>query len=102
MSADNWAECPRCIQVEAARITKMKTSVNENYGKVPMDEFEDMRAELETIIHKFNQGMNHTFREDYEFYGVESGTLEISYRGNCTVCGLTHKISESRKLNLES
>ena len=26
-----------------------------------------------------------TFREDYEFYGAETGTLHISYSGHCSV-----------------
>jgi hypothetical protein len=38
-----------------------------------------------------------TFREDYEFYGGETGTLEISYHGQCTDCGLTLHVSEKRE-----
>lgn len=50
MSADNWAECPRCV------------------------------ANLDADAR--------TFREDYEIYGAETGTVTVSYRGECQRCNL--------------
>jgi hypothetical protein len=36
-----------------------------------------------------------TFREDYEFYGAETGEVTARYRGRCTVCGLSGQIDHS-------
>jgi hypothetical protein len=30
-----------------------------------------------------------TFREDYEIYGAETGTVKVYYGGSCENCGLT-------------
>ncbi len=72
MSADNWAECPKC-KVE------LKKKRRELYGNVPESEY---LAELDKIK---NQEVN-TMREDYEVYTDASGSFIVSYSCFCEVC----------------
>lgn len=46
---------------------------------------------------KYNGGGEYNFREDYEFYGAESGTLKFYYSGLCSDCGLSLVLSEHRE-----
>jgi len=56
------------------------------YGKVPVKAFDAARAKLGAAPET-----DHTFREDYEFYGAEEGTVTAHYGGRCTECGLNVK-----------
>ncbi len=83
MSADNWAICPRCLHEAQAAATAERERVQALYGQVELEEFEKQRAALsEPDDESFR-----TFREDYEIYDAETGTVQIDYRGGCTRCG---------------
>lgn len=86
MSADNWAICPRCRARAAAVKDALIAKLAEAYGKVPVEEFDALRAEAEEPLHLENL---QTFREDYEFYGAEDGVVTASYSGSCKTCGLS-------------
>lgn len=64
MSASNWAPCPACVAKERAKI---------ELAGLPPDDCVDP--------YKFE-----TFREDYEIYGAEDGTIVVDYSGWCQVC----------------
>lgn len=88
MSASNWQVCPRCLdrahtsrEAEVARVDAM-------YGRVPVEEFDAAREAIPDVDPR--QMM--TFREDYEFYGAETGKVNARYEGRCTTCGLTASI----------
>lgn len=83
MGADNWAPCPQCIEKAEADYASKVARVYALYGKVTVDEFDALRAELKPVS---NNGY-FTFREDYEIY-TEEGVLRIDYSGGCSVCGL--------------
>lgn len=83
MSADNWAVCPRCRDRARASREALFNEAAAAYGKVSADEYEALRARASEPIIAVE-----TFREDYEFYGVEDGTITASYSGSCTVCHL--------------
>lgn len=85
MSADNWAVCPRCEQHRQSQLKSERAAVASLYGTVPVEEFDAARTAFAAVE---AEPPARTFREDYEFYGVEEGTLCISYRGGCNVCGL--------------
>lgn len=88
MSADNWTHCPRCRARGEAEYTKRKDGVLGLYGTVSVEEFDVLRAGLA----EFRTGLDNareTFREDYEFYGAESGEVVASYSGSCSKCGLS-------------
>ena len=97
MSADNWAQCPRCLRKHQTELDEARAALDAAYGNVPVAEFDTMR---ETLAKREQGGIDNTFREDYEFYGVEEGTLHISYSGGCNVCGLSLKVNEERPLDV--
>lgn len=98
MSADNWAQCPKCLAEAAEEIEAMEKNVRDAYGNVDVDTFDDMRNDLATLCDAQNEyNFKRTFREDYEFYGADEGALHISYRGGCTVCDCSLTIDETRK-----
>lgn len=97
MSADNWAECPRCIFNDRYEVAQLEHKLNEIYGNVPIQDYEALRNQIEELQYEQdNNRRTETFREDYEFYGAETGTLKISYSGCCTKCGLKLQFEEER------
>lgn len=98
MSADNWAICPRCEANRQASIRVVEEGVAAAYGVVSVEEFDRMRADLEA---RRAAEPEHTFREDYEFWGVEEGVIKASYRGGCSACGLAHAFAIEQPLDLD-
>lgn len=98
MSADNWADCPRCKVIREAALTERERAVENAYGKVPVAEFDAMRAELERDA---NTLIDPTFREDYEIYGAEDGVVKVRYQGRCKDCGLSLKFEHDHPLNVD-
>jgi hypothetical protein len=39
-----------------------------------------------------------TFREDYEIYGAEDGTVTVTYSGSCQSCGLSLSFRDDREI----
>lgn len=85
MSADNWAECPRCRYNEETRVAELQMRATKAYGVLSVEDFDAMRAEAAKPI---DENALITFREDYEFYGAEEGDIKIRYAGECMTCGL--------------
>lgn len=91
MSADNWATCPRCKDSKVNRVEELQKEIEEAYGKVSAEEFMRIngqlaQAKLEADKDDWN---DRHFREDYEIYGAEEGTIKVSYSGTCVKCGLS-------------
>ncbi|MEU3476429.1 hypothetical protein [Rhodococcus sp. NPDC006774] len=97
MSADNWAECPKCKRDRETKLAKLDADIASQYGKVTVEAFDELRRRAtEERTAKINL---HTFREDYEI-GVYDGEFYISYTGGCSVCGITHSFKHEAKLDL--
>lgn len=92
MSADNWAQCPRCLAERRAEVARLEANVQEAYGKVPVAEFDALRARADTLG---NAQLEASFREDYEVYGAEDGVVRVDYSGNCQVCSLALKFTHA-------
>lgn len=87
MSADNWAKCPRCQRALDGTVQTFAKRLTDAYGKVPAAEYTELQNKLaEAAVHA-ERGYA-TFREDYEIYGAETGTVTVSYSGSCRECGL--------------
>lgn len=84
MSADNWALCPVCHERASKIKAELRDRVRLTYGRLPIDEWDKLRAEADADI---NVEALHTFREDYEIYGAEDGLVKVSYSGGCKECG---------------
>lgn len=85
MSADNWAQCPRCLGREIKARKDAAAALEAAYGTVPVKEYEQMRRDLPPKACKGNTD----FREDYSVYNDDEGTVTIEYTGACHVCGLS-------------
>lgn len=99
MSADSWANCPRCKDTLVNNVIELEDELRESYGKVALSVYESMQHRLQEARKAAEDGhtgggRNDTFREAYEFYGAETGTLTVSYHGQCTVCDLELSIEE--------
>lgn len=87
MSADNWAQCPRCTKRGREALEARNTAVQASYGQVPVEEFDEARRQHAQAVAEFER-RHPTFREDYEIYGAESGVVTAEYSGSCEACGL--------------
>lgn len=88
MSADNWAKCPRCQRALDGTVKTLAKRVADAYGNLPVAEYTQLQNRLaEAAVHA-SRG-HATFREGYEIYGAETGTISVSYGGSCTECGLS-------------
>lgn len=80
-----------------AALDARQVEINEMYGKVSIVEFDDARVNLEQQRVNF-ANRKETFREDYEFYGAQEGTVHVSYTGSCTKCKLSLEIKEEHAI----
>ena len=91
MSADNWAVCPMCYAGATTKRDEARRVAAEAYGKVPVEEFDRLRAEGDCEIDTEDL---RTFREDWDIgvYDCEanrpSSHMLVSYEAQCSVCGL--------------
>ena len=95
MSADNWAQCPKCAQKRTDLAIEAERELHESYGVIPADKWMQLRADLEAIKAREPDA---SFREDYEIYGAEDGVVTVSYSGACMVCDLNIKFKEEHPL----
>lgn len=93
MSADNWAVCPCCLHNTKLDLAERKEEVRKKYGKVSIEEWDKISG---VLYHEVDEEAVRTFREDYDFWGAETGLLMISYRGECTKCGLKFEHEDSK------
>ena len=97
MSADNWAKCPRCAIKRDDDVAALSADLDAAYGVVPVEEFDRLRAERDTLA---ATELKATFRADYEIWGVEDGEFHVSYSGGCSVCKLKHEFRHSETLEV--
>lgn len=87
MSADNWTTCKGCDIAAEAKSDVTRAELAAAYGRVSREEYERLRAVADEAMAKTLTARESTFREDYEIYGAETGTVTVSYSGKCTECG---------------
>lgn len=93
MSANNWAICPKCLAGARAFEQQARANVAALYGTVSVAEFDAAREAVQAVDPEKFQ----TFREDYEFYGAETGELIATYSGSCTECGLSCNLNVGKR-----
>lgn len=87
MSASNWAKCPRCTARARKEVEARAEQLQAGYGQLTKDEY--MAIVHAPVPEILGSRPPHTFREDYEIHGAETGTVTVGYGGSCTECGLT-------------
>ncbi len=95
MSADNWADCPRCKkQAELKFNTKVKR-LADSYGNMSEDDYLGLRDEVA-------KGLNvpkETLSEYYEL-GIYKDKFGVSYKAECRTqgCGFGHTFKHDEEL----
>lgn len=89
MSADNWAQCPRCRERLNEKKKKAETKAANAYGIVAPGEFKKLEAEAAAI----GVDPELTLREDYELGIDHEGKFYVRYSGKCREdeCGFKHE-----------
>jgi hypothetical protein len=85
MSASNWARCPRCT----ARAKKKADVAVAALAEAGLDDG------TFTVTGRTSEA---TFREDYEIYGAETGTVKVYYGGSCETCGLSLRFEHEHEI----
>lgn len=94
MTADNWAECPRCVARAKKAEADQLAAVMDSYGKITLAEFDAALAAIKPV----READLKTFSEIYEIYGAASGKVTVSYGGYCNTCGLSLQFEDVRPI----
>ena len=87
MSADGWQQCPQCSEEAEKKINELTNSIDEQYGRLDPESWLEFKRCTELDIDEIERS-EQTWREQFEFFGAESGVLKVSYSAYCTVCKL--------------
>ena len=96
MSADNWTQCPKCMEKDLERKKNAEKDRDEAYGKVDRIKF----LELEKIA---NEPVKHQccFGEWNEFHLDSDCKLFFRYYCECSNCGFKGKYENTVKLSAD-
>ena len=85
MSAENWAQCPKCFD----KFTKERKSI---YGSVSEENYHVEVKRIENAIKAQN------LREDYEI-GIDlNSKFYVKYCGHCSFCGFHYEFNTGSKV----
>ena len=97
MSANNWAECPKCRMDRLAEIEKRRANLVKIYGKVPPESYV---TEM-TDFNNFRDAIpDESLREDYDLGITPQGEFYAAYSGKCEKCGLYFRFCHKEQVNL--
>jgi hypothetical protein len=97
VSASNYATCPRCKKALEGTAGILARRLRDEYGTIPVADYTELQNRLaEATVRAAQPGQ--TFREDYEIYGAETGTVTVSYGGTCSQCGLELSFTEEHDI----
>jgi hypothetical protein len=92
MSANNWAQCPRCRQNGIKELRSRQQKVADAYGKVPEHEYLEMKEWAKQPVSFPSESL----REDYELrIDPATWTFKVSYQAHCDECGFSFKFEHS-------
>lgn len=95
MSADRYSACPRCRHNLEQQPKDLQETAALTYGKADQKRYDEVREQL-LVANAALSSMRETFREDWELYGTQSGTLTVQYHGECSVCGLKLEFTDKK------
>lgn len=99
MSADNYAKCPRCVKNAEVAFGNLKLQVDFAYGVVPVDVFDEMRANLKKERDEIDKENSfRTFREAWRIEGADDGMVKVWYCGECRVCKLKLEFTDKHPI----
>ena len=97
MSADNWAQCPRCAANRQTAVSDLRAKATQAYGVLSVTEFDQLR---QSAVDLECESLEPTFREDYEIDGAEDSEVVVIYEGSCARCGLFLKFRDTHSLDV--
>lgn len=96
MSANNWAVCPVCLSRAVTRYLDAANELSKAYGVVNFAEFDALRNKV--AVKGVNESDFQTFREDWEIYGADVGSVTVAYYGVCGICGSSCKFTSTHEV----
>lgn len=95
MSADNWAICPKCLELEEDKQEALEEKISKSYGVVSPEEY--MR-----LVEKSRNrpSLELTLREDYEIGILNTAEFYVRYKGQCPKCGFTYTYKSDQPIDL--
>lgn len=102
MGADNWDHCPYCVDNAKSEHEAALQRLADAYGNVPVDTFNAMQKETPTEFDL--EGVERTFREDYEIglWGDDRTEVKVHYSGTCTVCGASATVKTTKLVDIKA
>lgn len=98
MSADNWANCPKCNHKNADKRKAIDETVAKSYGLVSATAYSELQREADMRKAKLIDD-GETLREDYEI-GVRDGGFSVGYMAGCDRCGFRFKYEFKQEITL--
>jgi len=86
MNADNWTQCPRCVQAHINDVEKNEREVEKLYGVVNAAKYAELQSALADLKAKKIPDM---LREDWEI-GISGNKFSIDYYARCAICGFEY------------
>lgn len=94
MSADNWADCPKCKAKALAKQQELYANADNSYGEVLVEEYLELKKKAETF---FPHGdYSEVLREDYGLHIGDDGIFHVVYTADCSKCDFVFVFKESR------
>lgn len=96
MSASNYSDCPKCLELFKDRKKKLREEAGRAYGKVSAKEYQNLMDLAEE--EGFEEG---TLREDYSqgIHGVDlKPVYDVSYHAECSRCHFIFKYEHKEKV----
>jgi predicted Zn-ribbon and HTH transcriptional regulator len=95
MSANNWAQCPKCEKKFNESVKMAKANLKNSYGKVEAEAY--ILASQAVAAMKFDD--RQTLREDWEL-GIIDGEFYVRYSAHCDKCGFNHEFKKDEVLKI--
>lgn len=84
MSANNYAECPKCAAMIKAENAMRERKLAEAYGAIPQKEYLELVRQYKQM--PLAVPSQTSLREDWEL-GIRGNEFELWYSAICSVCG---------------
>ncbi len=99
MSSDNWGICPRCFANARFDYEAAQRTVQESYGTIPMEDFEELQVALGEP--PTEESMPYSLREYCEFSMSPSGGFYIYYGCSCEACDFKHDFTHTKQIEVD-
>lgn len=86
MNADEWTICPKCRRVAAEENRVAEHHLDDIYGKVPREEWEDMQRSVTVLV---STELIETLYENFTI-GIQGSDFRFEYKARCAACDFSY------------